>query len=445
MDNSNAIYDEEMERAVLGSILIVPKLMVAIELQPDDFFLLRHQYVWTAFKNLYARGEMIERQTLRRELQNLEYYDMVGGDIFISDLVNSTPSAIYAEQYAMLIHRDSVRRRLVMAADAIKAAANDKANSLEEALDISSAKLMQVQDSYVDSKNYKTMRMAVSNVMDEAEKAQQMDEKEIGVPTGLSALDGLLGGLQKSDMVIVAGRPGMGKTSFALSVMLNAINNLNARVGYFSMEMSAEQLVKRLLSMETGMSMSYLRSWQVNDKQMKNLVGKMGDLSGKHGFIDDSPSLTIEQLHTKATLMQKRHGLDLIVIDYIQLMSAPGFKNNRVAEMTYISRHVKELARSLDVPVLALAQLSRAVEQRTDKRPRLADLRETGALEQDSDVVMFIYRDVIYDEATDYPNQADIIVAKHRNGPTDTIPIYFDSSITRFMDGTHQVVDLSAM
>jgi replicative DNA helicase len=252
-------------------------------------------------------------------------------------------------------------------------------------------------------------------------------------------------GCKKSDLIIFAGRPGMGKTSFMLSLALNAAQQFDARVLIFTLEMGVEQMIQRMVSMETGINMQRLRTGQFDDAEQRRLVEALGRLSQHRIFIDDSPSLTPIQMRTKCQRVNYEHGLDLVILDYLQLMHAPGYEGNRVQEISYISRQMKELARELNVPLLSAAQLSRAVEQRADKRPQLSDLRESGSIEQDSDIVMFLYRDIVYNEATENPNQADVIVAKHRNGPTDTIPLYFDATITRFQDGTRQHVDLSAM
>lgn len=614
-NNFDAPYDEDMEKAVLGSVLINPSVFLTLAsfLQPDDFFLLRHQYIWEAMSSVSQRGEPIERQTLRRELQNLDYHDAVGGDVYLSELVNSTPSAMYAEHYGQLVERDAVRRRLLLAADEIRGIARDKSRALEEAISDSEAKLFDISERRTQ-RDVVSMREATSRYFERLEKMMQQYNRGIGLPTGFKKLDTLLGGLQRSDLLIFAGRPGMGKTSFMLSLALNTASQYDARILVFSLEMGVEQLVQRLVSMETGINMQRLRTGQFEPHEQRRLVEALGRLSQHNIYIDDSPSLTPIQMRTKAQRIKHEYGLDLIILDYIQLMHAPGFNNNRVQEVSYISRNLKELARELNVPLMSAAQLSRAVEQRSDKRPQLSDLRESGCLagesqvwlpdkgryvpirdlcgrsgfrvmslntdtyqlepavvsnafhtgtkpvfklttalgrsiratanhkfltitgwkrldelkvgehialprhvfemsadgrtrrsasrqaagrdgntvsvrlletdvtwgavtaiepdgvtdvydltvpthsnfvsrnmivhnsiEQDSDIVMFLYRDIVYNEATEHPNQADVIVAKHRNGPTDTIPLYFDSTITRFMDGTRKSVDLSAL
>jgi replicative DNA helicase len=442
----DAPYDEEMEKAVIGSVLINASvyLTLAAFLRPDDFFLLRHQYIWEAFERISDRADPIERQTLRRELEDFDLLNTVGGDLYISELVNSTPSAIYAEQYARLVERDAVRRRLLLAADRIKDHARDRQQSLEEVISHSEAALFEISERR-SQRDVVSMREATSAYFERIEHMMQQSDRGLGLPSGFQKLDALLGGLQRSDLMIFAGRPGMGKTSFMLSLAMNAAFRFNARILVFSLEMGVEQLVQRLVAMETGINMQKLRTGQFEGNEQRRLVEALGRLSEQRLFLDDSPSLTPIQMRTKCQRVNYEHGLDLIILDYLQLMHAPGYEGNRVQEVSYISRQMKELAREINVPLLSAAQLSRAVEQRADKRPQLSDLRESGSLEQDADIVMFLYRDVVYNEATENPNQADVIVAKHRNGPTDTIPLYFDASSTRFQDGTRQNIDLSAL
>jgi replicative DNA helicase len=267
----------------------------------------------------------------------------------------------------------------------------------------------------------------------------------MGLPTGFRDVDELLGGLQRSDLLIFAGRPGMGKTSFLLSVALNAAK-LNARIAIFTMEMGNEQIVQRFVSMETGINTQRLRTGQLNQQEWSRFVQASGRLANLRVFIDDTPAMTPIQMRTKCRRLMHEYGLDLVIVDYMQLMNAGGgYENNRVQEISFISRSLKELARELNVPVFSAAQLSRAVEQRQDKRPLLSDLRESGSIEQDADIVAFLYRDAVYNEATEFPNRADIIIAKHRNGPTGTISLHFEKSLTKFADARTQTIDLSSL
>jgi len=439
------LYDEEMERSVIGSVLINPALLDAVvdRLAPDDFFLLRHQYIWEAVQILHSEGRPIERRLLRRVLEDARRFEAVGGDLYLSELVNSVPTAMYGEEYAAIVYRDSVRRRFMAAADKIQGAAKSRELSVEDVASEAMGALMEVTLP-ADRRGAKPMQVVASDYL-EALEARLSNDKPVGLPTSFKRLDSLLGGFQRSDLMIFAGRPGMGKTSFMLSVAANTIRHFGARALIFTLEMNAEQMMQRLASMETGQSMQKIRRGEFTDAELRRHLEAVDRLSQWTLHIDDSPALNPIQMRNKIRRVYHEHGLDLIILDYLQLMHAPGYEGNRVQEISYISRQLKEMAREFNVPLLSAAQLSRAVEQRADKRPQLSDLRESGSLEQDSDIVMFLYRDVVYNEATENPNQADIIVAKHRNGPTDTIPLYFDASSTRFRDGPRQHVDLASL
>jgi replicative DNA helicase len=256
----------------------------------------------------------------------------------------------------------------------------------------------------------------------------------LGVPSGFSKIDKLLGGFQKSDLIVLAARPGVGKTSLALNIAVNAAKRHAQRVAFFSMEMSNEQLVQRLLAAETGINQQRLRMGEIEDDEWQMLLEAAGVLSDTLLFIDDTPAMSALELRTKARRLQAEFGLDLVIVDYLQLMRGEARVENRVQEISYITRSLKSLARELEAPLIAISQLSRAVESRSDHKPILSDLRESGSIEQDSDIVMFIYREELIKENTERKNIADIIVAKHRNGPTDTVPLYFDKELTRFAD-----------
>lgn len=443
--NESAIpFSPEAEEALLGAVLTNSNAYytVAAFLQKDDFFLVRHQWVWTAIQNTIERDPDYDYLTIAKELRDMGKLDELGGQAFLLRLINNTPTSTHAEVYGRLVERASLRRRLLVAAEEIRTLALDEELVVEKVTEEAEARLFRVTESQTRG-DVVPISEAVSTYFDNIERIMENPDQAIGLPTGFRGMDTLLGGLQKSDLLVFAGRPGMGKTSFMLTLTLNAAR-YNKRIGIFSMEMGVEQIVQRFLSMETGINMQNLRLGQVNPQEFSRLVEAIGRLSNFHIFIDDTPALTPLQLRTKCRRLAREHGLDLIVVDYMQLMNAGGIhENNRVQEISYISRSMKELARELNVPLLSAAQLSRAVEQRQDKRPQLSDLRESGSIEQDSDIVMFLYRDVVYNEATEFPNQADIIVAKHRNGPTGVVSLFFDNASTRFMDATAHNIDLS--
>ncbi|MAS35956.1 MAG: replicative DNA helicase [Anaerolineaceae bacterium] len=437
-------FSPEAEEAVLGAILTNPNIYfnVAAFLKKDDFFLLRHQWIWECIERIVERNEAFDYLTVSQELGDLGHLDEVGGVPYLMRLINNTPTSAHAEVYGRLVERASVRRRLLKAAEEIKVIAMDEEMAIERVVEESEARLFNVTESQTQ-RDLMPMRDAISAYFDRIEHLMQNKDAAIGLPTGFRGVDALLGGLQRSDLMIFAGRPGMGKTSFMLSVVLNAAR-LGGRIAIFTMEMGVEQIVQRFISMETGINMQALRLGQFGPQEESRLMEAMGRLSRFPVFIDDTPALTPLQLRTKTRRMARETGIDLVIVDYMQLMNAGGmYENNRVQEISYISRHLKELARELNVPLLSAAQLSRAVEQRQDKRPQLSDLRESGSIEQDADIVMFLYRDEVYNEATEFPNQADIIVSKHRNGPTGTISLYFDKKSTRFLDATAQSIDLS--
>ena len=435
----------EAEQALLGSILLEPKayLSIAAFLDADDFFIVRHQHIWKALTRLQDRNDAIDYVTLTRELQDMRVLEEIGGQAYLTSLVNNTPTAVHAEVYGEMVARTSTRRKMLAAADTIRQKALDEELPIDKVINEAEQALFAVSNSQI-KREFVPIWDAVSEYYDEIEKLLEKGAGTVGMPTGFRALDGLLGGFQKSDLVVFAGRPGMGKTSWMLTVALSAARR-GARVAIFTMEMGVEQLVQRLISMETGIRIQQLRTATISPREQTRLTEAIGRIANLPLFIDDTPSITPVEMRTKCRRLQHEYGLDIVMIDYMQLMSAGRvYENNRVQEISYISRSLKELAREMNVTVLSTAQLSRAVEQRQDKRPQLSDLRESGSIEQDADAVMFLYRDEVYNpETTEFPNQADILLSKHRHGPTGTVQLYFEKSITKFMDVKMQRVDLS--
>ena len=435
----------EAERALLGAILLEPKafLNIASFLEGDDFHLKRHEYIWQALNRLQARNEAIDYVTLSRELQDMSKLEEVGGPAYLTSLVNNTPSSVHAEVYGRLVERASIRRKMLMATDEIRKLALDEELPIDKVISESEQTLFSVSSSQI-KREFVPIWDAVSEYYDEMEKLLAAGQGMVGLPTGFKALDGLLGGFQKSDLIVFAGRPGMGKTSWLLTVALS-IARRGARVALFTMEMGVEQMVQRLISMETGIKIQQLRTASISAREHTRFTEAIGRLANLPLFIDGTPAVTPVEMRTKCRRLQHEYGLDVVMVDYMQLMSAGRpYENNRVQEISYISRALKELARELNVTMLSTSQLSRAVEQRQDKRPQLSDLRESGSIEQDADAVMFLYRDEVYNpETTEFPNQADVLLSKHRHGPTGVIQLYFEKSITKFMDVSMQRVDLS--
>ena len=435
----------EAEQALLGAILLDPKAYfeIASFLEDDDFFLKRHEYIWAALRRLHDRHDAIDYVTLSRELQDMSVLDEVGGQAYLTSLVNNTPSSVHAEVYGRLVERTSIRRKMLTATDEIRRLALDEELPIDKVLSEAEQALFTVSNSQI-KREFVPIWQAVSEYYDEIEKQLAAGDETFGLPTGFKKLDELLGGFQKSDLIVFAGRPGMGKTSWLLTVALN-IARRGARIALFTMEMGVEQMVQRLISMETGISIQQLRSAKITPREQTRLTEAIGRISTLPLFIDDTPSITPTEIRTKCRRLQHEYGLDLVLVDYMQLMSAGKvYENNRVQEISYISRNLKDLARELNVTVLSTAQLSRAVEQRQDKRPQLSDLRESGSIEQDADAVMFLYRDEVYNPDTvEYPNAADVILSKHRHGPTGTVQLLFQKTIMKFQDARIQSVDLS--
>lgn len=443
--NTTALpFSQEAEEAVIGSVLMNPPVYVQLAsfLHADDFYLVRHQHIWRAFERISENNMPIDMLVLVEVLENMGKLDDVGGQAHLIQLASNTPSPYNAEIYGRIVERASIRRRLIMAADDIRKMAMNEDSTLESVLSEAEARLFSVSDIQT-RRSFVPMWQALSDYYDRMEQLLSRRGQALGVPSGFRDLDLLLGGFQKSDLLVFAGRPGMGKTSFLLTVALNAAR-VGARVAIFTMEMGVEQIVQRMVSMESRINVQKLRLANLTPQEGARFTEVIGRLSHLAIYIDDTPALTPLDIRTKARRLYHEQGLDMIIVDYMQLMSGGrGLENNRVQEISYISRSLKELARELNVPLISAAQLSRAVEQRQDKRPLLSDLRESGSIEQDADIVMFLYRDEMYNEATEYPGQADIIVAKHRNGPTGVVSLYFEKELTRFMDVNHHRVDLS--
>lgn len=731
MENPAVPYSQEAEEAVLGSILVDKSAFITVAsfLQPTDFFILRHQYIWQAFSRLSERNEPMDTLTTAEELANMGVLDDIGGRVYLTRLINNTPTSIYAEVYGQIVHRAAIRRRMLEAADKIRALALDEEKSIDGVISEAEAAIFAIGESH-QRREFTPMWEAVSAYYDRMEFMLQNRRDVPGIPTGFRDLDQLLGGFQKSDLLVFAGRPGMGKcltgdalistqhglvplatlkpaggtgipdneggiyypleievqapdgikktshfydggikptlkitthagysitgthhhpvlvlnpqgekvwktlaelqsgdtvvtgdiqqydtvirveksglqhvydlvvpdghafvangivchnTSFLLTIAMNSAR-IGTRIAIFTMEMGTDQLVQRMVSMESGINVQKLRLAKLTPQEQSRFVEVVGRISEFPIFIDDTPALSPMEIRTKCRRLLHEYGLDMVIIDYMQLMNAgKGYENNRVQEISYISRNLKELAREFNIPVISAAQLSRAVEQRNDKRPVLSDLRESGCLagdtlvylpatgqhvrirdlqgktgfqvlslntatwklepgtvtnafctgvkpvyrmttalgrtiratanhkfltiqgwkrldelttddyialprhsensdvywdsivsiapdgetevydltvpgnanftanniyvhnsiEQDSDIVMFLYRDEVYNEATEFPNQAEVIVAKHRNGPTGTISLYFEKQLTKFIDASVHRVDLS--
>lgn len=428
----------EAEAAVLGSILIDPQAIAAATeiLRPDDFYRDAHRIIFNAAMDLYAHGNPADFVMLTDELERSNKLEQAGGIDYVTALVNVVPTSANVEYYARIVERSAILRRLIQVAGQIAAMAYTEPDS-GDALDKAEQLLFSVSQR-VTRADFEHIRDILDAYYDKLEHLHAHRGDTVGVPTGFTDLDKMTGGLQRSDLIILAARPSVGKTALALSLSHNAAIRFQQTIALFSLEMSKEQLAQRLLSMDSAVDQQRLRTGYISDvdDEWTRITESINRLSGTNIFIDDTPGLSLIEVRSKARRLMAEYPFNLLVIDYLQLMQGNGSRGegNRQQEISEISRGLKGLARELNVPVLALSQLSRAVESRQSKVPQLSDLRESGSIEQDSDVVMFIYRDDVYNPETDRPNIADIIVAKHRNGPIGTFSLYFQASQTKFRD-----------
>ena len=427
-------HNRQAEEAVLGAVLINPEAYfdVASFLQPDDFYIVRNRWIWESFNRLHERRSPIDFLTVCSELEQQNQLAEVGGAAYLMSLINQTPTSFHAEAYGRIIEDNSIRRRMLISANEVARLALDQQSSVDTVMDEAEKSIFGISERRVRT-DLQPIQTVLSEVYDRVDQLSRRDEEIYGVPTGLVDIDRLLGGLQKSDLLIIAGRPGMGKTGFLLSIAKNAAQKYKKHVAFFSLEMSNEQLVQRLIAQETGIDSQRLRSGKLNEGEWPLFTHAIEVLSDTHMYLDDTPAITPLQLRTKCRRLHLEYQLDLVLVDYLQLMSSDMRTDNRVQEVSFISRSLKVLARELNVPVMAAAQLSRAVEQRADKKPVLSDLRESGSLEQDADIVMFIHRPDALEKDSPRANIAEIIVAKHRNGPTHPgIELVFLSNLARF-------------
>lgn len=423
----------EAETALLGCLMLDKDAIinVADTIISDDFYDNRHRLIYEAVVGLYEKSASIDVLTVANLLEERKQMDQIGGASYLATLVNSVPSSAHAAYYASIVKKKGTLRRLINSASEITNMAFSEEGEIEDILDTAEQKLFNISQS-----NLKQNFISISNVLhDTFERIDELHRssgKLRGVPTGFIELDKKLSGLQKSDLVILAARPSMGKTSLALDIMRYVAVHTKTPVGIFSLEMSKDQLVDRLLAAESNVDFWKIRTGQLNEADFEALGDAMGALSEAPIFIDDTAGGNIMEIRTKARRLQTEQKLGLIVVDYLQLMAGRS-QENRVQEVSEISRSLKILARELNVPVLALSQLSRGLENRPDKVPQLADLRESGSIEQDADVVMFIYREDMYKgKESSRPNIAEIHIKKHRNGPTGQVDLFFDAERTSF-------------
>lgn len=433
-------HNVDAERAVLGSLLIAPDEIIQISafLAPADFYVERHGWIYDAIRDLHDRREPADMIVLEDELIRRKQLESIGGPAYLTGLINACETHIHIKYYANIVTRTASLRRLIDAgADIARLGFRDETDDVDSVIDEAERIIFEATSRH-NQDGFEPIMLGVGEAIDRIEYLHNHQGVLSGLPTGLGDLDKLLGGLQRSDLILLAGRPSMGKTALALFVALYAGKKWQTRTGIFSMEMSHEQLSQRLIATESGINTQRLRLGDIKENEWPALVAATELISGLPVFVEDTPNLSAFDLRSRARRLHAEHGLDLLIVDYIQLMDGLKKKENRQQEISFISRQLKALARELNIPVLALSQLNRECESRHDKRPMLSDLRESGSLEQDADVAMFLYRDEMYNEQTEHKNITEVLVRKHRSGPTGIVSVFFDETTTKFRPLTRQ-------
>lgn len=430
-------HNIDAERALLGAIILKPDLMhdVSVTVYPESFYADKHRQIYKAILEIFTKGDPIDLLSVTTRLKSNNQLDRVGGASYVTELSETVPAAGNGHYYSELVQSRAVLRGLINAGDDIAELGYSDPENIDETLDQAEKKVYGVTNGIVLQK-FKTIGNSLTEAWERFEHLSANQDARRGVPSGFDGLDNILAGFQKSDLIIIAARPSMGKTTFALDIARNAALKYKASVGIFSLEMSDQQLVDRLLAAEAGVDSWKLRTGKLsNDQEFQAVQDAMAKLSDAPIHIDDQPGNNILKMRSSARRLKNEHGLDLLIVDYLQLMSPTSTKasDSMVQQVTEISRSLKILARELDVPVIALSQLSRAVEQRGGK-PRLSDLRDSGSIEQDADVVMFIHREDKINKESDRPNIAEIMIEKHRNGPVGSTELYFDGKHVRFLN-----------
>ena len=428
-------HSDEAEQAVLGSMLSSgPAVNKAFEkkLTAEHFYKNAHSLIFSAMAKLNKDNEPIDTVSVVDLLTKSKDLDKVGGAYYISGLIEVVPTTAHVDRYIKIVIEKSVLRNLIYLANDISKEAYDDSQEVDDILETVQKSIFSITQDTLQ-KDFEEIDPVLIKTFDKIDKIASHKGTVIGVPSGFHELDQKTTGFQNGDLIIIAGRPGMGKTSFALNMMRNAAIDSKKKIGFFSLEMANEQLAMRLLCSEARVDSNLVRRGDLPKSQYKNLSLAVGPLSKSDIYLDDTPALSILELRAKARRLKNDVNLDMIIVDYLQLMQGPKGAESRQQEIATISRSMKALAKELEIPIVALSQLSRAVEQRAgSKKPKLSDLRESGAIEQDADVVIFLYRDEVYNKDADNEGKAEIIVAKQRNGPTGTVEAAFISRYTRF-------------
>jgi replicative DNA helicase len=433
----------ELEQAVLGALMMEKDALTEVIdiLQSDSFYEDAHQRIYKAIKRLFEASKPVDILTVTEELRNHGELEMVGGAYYITELTNNVASSAHVEHHAHIITQKYIQRELIRISNEIIKEAYEDTTDVFELLDKAESNLFAITDTNL-RRSSEDMHSLVERAIKEIEEVKDQETDLTGVPSGFSEVDRVTSGWQDSDLIIVAGRPSMGKTAFTLSVARNAAVDFDKRVAIFSLEMSGLQLVNRLISAEAELAMNKIKNGNLEPHEWQQLNAKVGGLADANIFIDDTPAINIFELRAKCRRLKSKHDLDLIIVDYLQLMSGTGDKKNanREQEISTISRSLKKIAKELELPVIALSQLSRKVEMRGgSKRPQLSDLRESGAIEQDADLVTFLSRPEYYgftedEEGRSLEGIAELIIAKHRNGPLADVPIRFIDKFAKFVN-----------
>ncbi len=427
-------HDIEAEQAIIGSMLTDKDAVIAaVEvLQEQDFYREDNKIIYSAILNLYNRAEPIDIITLKSELKSMGKFEAVGGLEYIVQLPDKVPTTSNVEQYIKIVEEKSMLRALIKTADELITLGYDPTQEVEQVIDTAEKKIFQVMQKK-NQKGYSSIKDILVDTFTQLEKLYNQKESITGVPTGFVDLDYRTSGLHNSDLILVAARPAMGKSAFALNIATNAAVRAKVPVAIFSLEMSKEQMTNRILCSEAMVDSAKVRTGKIDDDEWAKLAATSGELSEAGIYIDDTPGISIMEIRAKCRKMKLEKNIGLVVIDYLQLVQGSNKKGgSREQEIAEISRSLKILAKEIDVPVIALSQLSRAPEQRIDHRPMLSDLRESGSIEQDADIVMFLYRDDYYNEDTEKKNIAEVIIAKHRSGATGTVELLWLANYTKF-------------
>ncbi|ACB62478.1 MULTISPECIES: replicative DNA helicase [Exiguobacterium] len=426
----------EAEQAVLGAIMIdADRLISASErLLPQDFYRAAHQRIFETMLVLSDRGEAIDLVTVTAELSTLGILEEVGGLPYLGELAEGVPTAANINYYVNVVDQKSTLRRLIRTANEIVTDGYERQNEVDVLLNEAERKILEVSQGK-GSASFIPISDVLTSAYATIDKLHKQSGETTGIPTGFRDLDKVTAGFQRNDLIIVAARPSVGKTAFALNISQNVATRADENVAIFSLEMGAEQLVMRMLCAEGNVDAQRLRTGQLEDEDWGKLSLAMSSLSQAGIYIDDTPGIRVNDIRAKCRRLKQEHGLGMIMIDYLQLIQGNGrSSDNRQQEVSEISRSLKSLARELEVPVIALSQLSRGVESRQDKRPMMSDIRESGAIEQDADIVAFLYRDDYYNKETEDANTIEIIIAKQRNGPTGTVKLAFRKEFNKFVD-----------